>query len=67
MFKAFAVIDEGAFSNIMLVPYKRFALPVNIYYPPEQEEAIVEALAAHLPMQPPSDDALDRFVRKVRF
>lgn len=67
LFKSFAVVDEGAFSNIILVPFRRFSLPISIYYPPEEEQAIIEALSFHLPMQPPSNDMLDRLMRSIHF
>jgi hypothetical protein len=66
-FKSFAIIDEGAFASILLLPAKRFALPVNVYFSPEDEEAITNALAKHLPLQPGSLTDMDRLMRYLRF
>ncbi|HKU19119.1 MAG TPA: hypothetical protein VJP80_07700 [Candidatus Saccharimonadales bacterium] len=66
-FKAFSVIDEGSFSNITFVPFKRFMPGLTIYYDPKDEEKIVNALAAHLPMEQVKHDTFDRLMRRVRF
>ena len=67
LFKAFSVVDEGSFSNITFVPLKRFMPGISIYYDPQDEEKIINALTAHLPMEQVSHDTFDRLMRKVRF
>jgi hypothetical protein len=65
-FKHFGVMHEEAFSNITLIPTGRFAPTLSIYYPPEQEEQIVETLSQYLPLAPVQYDGLDRFLRRIR-
>ncbi len=67
MFKSFSVIQEGPIRSIFLMPIKRFNTPLSLYYPPEGEEAITETLGAHLPMEAREQDAIDRFMHKIRF
>ena len=64
-FKSFGVVREEAFSNVTFMPLKRFSPPLSIYYPPEEEEKIVQALAAYLPMAPIRPDFIDGILRRV--
>ncbi|HSH56126.1 MAG TPA: hypothetical protein VK983_04885 [Candidatus Limnocylindrales bacterium] len=66
-FRSFSVVDEGAFSSIVLMPLKRFAPPLSIYYHPDDEHHIVEALSYHLPMQEHKHDLTESLMRKIRF
>jgi len=65
-FKSFGVVKEEAFSNITLTPLKRFSPPLSIYYPPEEEENIVQVLAAYLPVAPVQSDMIDSLLRRIR-
>lgn len=65
-FKSFGVIDEGAFSSITFMPMKRFMPTLSIYYPPEEEETIVNALSNYLPFAPVSHDLIDRLMHRIR-
>lgn len=66
-FKSFSVLDDEAFSSIQLTSLKRFAIPVSLYYPPEEEEKIIAMLGNFLPHEERSHDPVDRLMRKVRF
>jgi hypothetical protein len=66
-FKSFAVIDEGAFASITLLPLKRFNLPVSVYFSPEDERIILDIIANHLPLQPGALDSIDRLMRNIHF
>jgi hypothetical protein len=66
-FRTFSVIPEGAFSSIVLMPLKRFAVAISIYYAPQDEEKIVELLSQQLPYEQRRRDAVDSLMRKVRF
>jgi hypothetical protein len=66
-FKSFAVIDEGAFASITLLPLKRFNLPLSLYFSPEDEQEIMDVLAKHLPVQPGALDSVDRLMRNLHF
>ena len=66
-FRSFSVIPEGAFSSIVFMPLKRFAVPITIYYAPQDEDKIVELLSVQLPYEQRRRDAVDSLMRKVRF
>ena len=66
-FKAFAVIDEGTFSSITFLPLKRFSPGLNIYYAPEDEARILEALSTYLPVEQGKLDLFEALMRRVRF
>ncbi len=67
MFKSFAVLRDGAIGCINLMPLKRFMPDLSIYYPPEEEENIVNALAASLPHDQREEHSFDRLMKKIRF
>lgn len=66
-FRSFSVMDEGAFSSIMLIPLKRFMPPISIYYEPADEDRIVELLSAYIPIEQHQHDFFDRILSKMRF
>lgn len=66
-FKSFSIIDEEQISSIMLMPLKRFRPGISMYYPPEEEDKIVEVVANYLPHEERAPDSMDRLMRKVRF
>jgi hypothetical protein len=66
-FKSFGVVREDAFSNVTLMPLRRFSPSLTIYYPPEEEETIVNAMADYLPMAEIPHDPIDRFLRTIHF
>jgi hypothetical protein len=66
-FRSFSVVKEGAFSSILLIPLKRFMPPISVYYSPQDEDKIVEALSAELPVEPHKPDVMDAITRKMRF
>ncbi|HEX4775026.1 MAG TPA: hypothetical protein VH234_05925 [Candidatus Saccharimonadales bacterium] len=66
-FKSFSVVPEGGLSSIVFMPLKRFAPPLSVYYPPEEEDKITAVLAEALPFEEPRRDAVDSLMKKVRF
>jgi hypothetical protein len=66
-FRSFSVLQEGAFSSINFMPLKRFAIPLTIYYAPEQEEEIISLLSGSLPFEEHRSDAVDTLMRRIRF
>ena len=66
-FRSFSVMPEGAFSSIVFMPLKRFAVPTTIYYPPEDEDRIVAMLGGRLPMEQQGHDAIDRLMHRIHF
>jgi hypothetical protein len=66
-FRAFGVVQEGAFYSIRLIPVKRFMPMVNVYFPPEHGEEIVDIFGSILPMEKIQLDFIDKLVEKIRF
>lgn len=66
-FRSFSVLPEGAFSSIVLMPLKRFALTTTLYYAPEDEDKIVNLLSDYLPLEERGHDAVDRLMHRIRF
>lgn len=66
-FRAFGVVQEGAFSYIVLIPNKRFMPTVNVYFPNELGEQIVDTFGLMLPMERVEPDIVDRLARKLHF
>lgn len=66
-FRSFSVIQEGAFSSIVFMPLKRFAVPLTLYYPPDDEDAIVKVLSDQLPHVDRRPDVIDNLMRRIRF
>lgn len=67
LFKSFSVVHEGPLSSIIFMPIKRWQLATSVYYDPKDEEAIMDALAPHLPMTEYNQDPMERLARKMRF
>ena len=65
-FKAFSLIHGDDEHSIMLIPVKRLNPGVTIYFPEEVGEAIIDLLAARLPMQEAHLDMIDQIIRKLR-
>lgn len=67
LFRSFAVVEEGAFHTITLLPLKRFMPAISLYYAPDDEPAILKTFSALLPQESRSQDALDKFMHHIRF
>lgn len=66
--KSFSLVRQGAFSNIEFLPMKRFMPYIPMYYAPDQEDAIMDALSQFLPFESERrQDPIDRLMHKVRF
>ena len=66
-YRSFSVIQEEAFSSITLMPLKRFAPPLSLYFAPEDEEQIINILSATLPFEERNRDAVDALMHRIRF
>ena len=64
-FKSFGLIRDQEQHSIMLIPIKRFAPGVSVYFPDEVGERIVDILGARLPMESLKLDMIDVIVRKL--
>lgn len=65
-FRAFGILKEDSNYSAVLIPKKRFALSVKVYFPGNSGEAIVDALGARLPMEDVKLDFLDKIVNFLR-
>lgn len=65
-FRSFGIVQEGQHFAIVLTPRKRFAPRVTVYFPEVQGEAIVDALAARLPMEEVKFDLIDKLIKFLR-
>lgn len=67
IFKSFDLTQDGGIKSIDLIPLKHFMPEISIYFPPEQEMAIVNLLSAHLPHNPQAERTVDKLAKKLRF
>jgi len=65
-FKAFGLVKEDTHHSILLIPRKRFAPGVSVFFPDEAGERIVDILGTQLPMENLKLDVVDTLVRKLR-
>lgn len=66
-FRSFTVDDQQAIANVNLLPLKRFAPGLSIYFATEDEDAIIDILALRLPIEEHQPDPIDRLMRHIRF
>ncbi len=66
-FRSFSVVEDGAIDSVVLVRLKRFTPPIVMYFPPDEEDKIVDTLANFLPHEQRELDAIDRLSRRFRF
>lgn len=65
--RSFAVIDEGSLRSISLLPMQRFMPAISMYYEPQNEAKIVDALGGVLPQEERKQEIIDKFMHKIRF
>lgn len=65
--RSFSVQQEGGIRSIFLTPLKRFMPGISLYYPPDQEDLILNTISSYLPHEERQPDAIDRLMRRVRF
>ena len=66
-FRAFGVVQEDAMYYITLLPIKRFSPAVDVYFPQEHGEQIVDMIGSQIPMQVVKPDFVDRLTKYLRF
>ena len=66
LFRAFSIVSHDGHHSIILIPRKRFAISETLYFPEEAGEAIVDMLAARLPMKDAKPDIFDRIISKLK-
>lgn len=66
-FRSFAILQEEAFSTITMLPLRRFAVPISLYYDPKDEDAIITIISQHVPIEKGHHDPIDNLTRRIRF
>jgi hypothetical protein len=64
-FKSFGLVQLAGHYTIVLIPTKRFQPAISVNFPEEAGEAIVDMLAARLPMREMHPDLVDRISQKL--
>jgi hypothetical protein len=66
-YRAFGVLEDGAFYTMEFIPIKRFAPALSIYFAQPDGEHIVDIVGDHLPMEKVEPDLIDAIMRRLRF
>lgn len=66
-YRSFSITEEGSVASIIFMPLKRFMPALTIYVLPDNENQVVDVLATLLPFEQHQQDAVDGFLRKIRF
>lgn len=66
-FRAFSIVQEGSMYFIKLIPLKRFAPPIDAFFPAEHAEHIIGILSGSIPMEEYKPDLLDKYSSSFRF
>ncbi len=64
-FKKFGLLRDNGHNSIVLVPVKRFAPGVSVFFPDDVGERIVDILGQRLPMETIQPDLMDKFIKKI--
>ncbi len=67
LFKSFSLLEEDALHSILLVPQRRFDLPISVYYAVADESKIVGVIGNHLPHEERAVPPIDRLMSKIHF
>lgn len=67
MFKSFSLNHDGAIGYISLLPLQRLRAELSIYFAPEDETKIREALVSYLPQENRAESQIDHLMRRIRF
>ncbi|HXH26662.1 MAG TPA: hypothetical protein VNG90_02105 [Candidatus Acidoferrum sp.] len=66
-FRSYGMISEGDFHTVMLVPAKRFAASISVFFNDEHGSEVVTRLAPRLPVEPIHEDLVEHLMRYLRF
>jgi hypothetical protein len=66
-FRLFIVTPQSVSPEVTLVPTKRFMPSLSVRYTPENEEAVLNILADHLPFEERRLDLIDSLMQRIRF
>jgi hypothetical protein len=66
-FRSFSLVHDQGVPSITFIPLQRFALPLTVYFAPEDADKISDALSQHLPYEEYHPDMIDRLAHYLRF
>ena len=66
-FKSFSLQRDGAIGYINLLPLKRIATELSIYYAPQDEQRIYDAISQHIPHEQVRESLIDRAFKAFHF
>lgn len=66
-FRSFAILEDEPTPTIMLIPLRRFDLPINLHFDAPDAEKIVNLLGNYLPGEEGTAPPVDRLMSKIRF
>lgn len=66
-FRSFSLQRHGAIGYVSLLPFHRFHNELSIYFPPENEQQIFEALASRIPNEQRRENPADKLAKLIRF
>jgi hypothetical protein len=66
-FKSFAIAEDSAIPNVILIPLKRFMPTLSVYLDPSSEEAVLKVLSKRIPQDVHHQALIERFMQRVRF
>lgn len=66
-FKSFALVQEGPIVSLVFIPLQRFMPSLTVYFDPNDQDKIVNALSMYLPVESRKLDIIDNLMRKIRF
>ena len=66
-FHSFSILEEDVVRSILLMPARRFGLPLAIHYDPADEAKIIDVLSGHLPIEERQLPPVDRLMAKIHF
>lgn len=66
-FRAFGVLQDGAFFTLTFIPVKRFSPALSVYFAEDHGEQIVDLVGNHLPMEHIEPDFIDTLMRRLHF
>ena len=64
-FKSYTLESEGGLDHISLVSVKRFSPDKTIYFESQDKDRIVSLLGQFLPLEPESNDPIERIMKRI--
>jgi hypothetical protein len=64
-FKSYTLESEGGLDHIFLVSVKRFSPDKTIYFESQDKDRIVSLLGQFLPLEPESNDPIERIMKRI--